>query len=353
MSPLDAVLRFSFGVYETTAVRMAIDMKIFDTAVAAGGPLTTAQIAEKIGADAQLVGRVLRMLAAVSLFSETGLDTYAAKPLAGIFCTGSPLREAVIHLSSQASAVALLPKYFAEKGYKNPGDAFNGPWQYAQQTDKHYFDWLSGHQDLQSAFNVVMGISRMGQVDWTEFYPVEEKLKVSDPDRTLLVDIGGGMGHDVAAFQKKFPNLPGKLMFEDLTIVVDAAKDTPAGITGVGHDFFKPQPDAVKGAKAFYLRTVLHDWPDKQAATIIKHIKDVMAEDSILLINENVLPEQGASLYQSELDIAMMTCFSSLDRTEKQFKELFESEGFELKGTYKPAVQIPGSGTVLEFHLKK
>lgn len=293
------------------------------------------------------------MLVGVSLFSETGLNTYAAKPLAGIFCTGSPLREAVIHLGSQASAVALLPQYFAKNGYKNPGDAFNGPWQYAQKTDKHYFDWLSEHQDLQNAFNVVMGISRMGQVDWTDFYPVEEKLKVSTPDRTLLVDIGGGVGHDIAAFQKKFPNLPGKLIFEDLSIVVDSAKDTPAGITGVGHDFFKPQPELVKGAKAYYLRTVLHDWPDKQAATIIKNIKDVMAEDSILLINENVLPEQGVSLYQAELDIAMMTCFSSLDRTEKQFKELFESEGFELKQTYKPAVQIPGAGTVLEFHLKK
>jgi hypothetical protein len=298
-------------------------------------------------------GRVLRMLAGVSLFTETALNTFAAKPLAGVFCSGSPLREAIIHLSSQVSVVAQLPEYFAANGYKNPGDAFNGPWQYAQKTDKHYFDWLSGQQDLQNAFNVVMGISRMGQVDWTEFYPVEEKLKVSSPEQILLVDVGGGAGHDVAAFHKKFPNLPGKLIFEDLPIVLDTAKETPAGITGIGHNFFEPQPESVKGAKAYYLRTVLHDWPDKQAATIIENIKNVMTEDSILLINENVLPEQGVNLYQAELDLAMMTCFSSLDRTEKQFKALLESEGFELKQTYKPAVQIPGAGTLLEFQLRR
>jgi hypothetical protein len=57
MSPLDAALRFSFGVYETAAVRLAIDLKLFDFAVSAGEPFTVTEIAEKIGADAQLVGR--------------------------------------------------------------------------------------------------------------------------------------------------------------------------------------------------------------------------------------------------------------------------------------------------------
>jgi hypothetical protein len=298
-------------------------------------------------------GRVMRMLAGVALFSETAPDTFLAKPLAGVFCTGSPLREAVIHLGSQSSAVALLPEYFATNGYKNPGDAFNGPWQFAHKTDKHYFDWLSEHPTLQSAFNTVMGISRMGQVDWTEFYPVEERLQVDSPERTALVDIGGGVGHDVAALKSKLPNLKGKLVFEDLPAVVHEAKETPEGIIGVGHDFFQPQPDSVRGAKAYYLRTVLHDWPDKQASTIIKNIKDVMAEDSILLVNENMLPESGVSLYQAELDMAMMTCFSSLDRTEEQFKALLEDQGFECTGTYKPAVQIPGAATVMEFRLRK
>lgn len=295
----------------------------------------------------------MRMLAGIALFSETAPDTYVAKPLAGVFCTGSPIREAVIHLGSQASAVALLPEYFAKNGYKNPGDAFNGPWQFAQKTDKHYFDWLSEQPALQTAFNTVMGISRMGQVDWTEFVPVDEKLKVDSPERIALVDVGGGVGHDVAALKAKLPNLQGKLVFEDLPIVVNEAKNMPDGISGVGHDFFKSQPESVRGAKAYYLRTVLHDWPDKQASAIIKNIKDVMAEDSILLVNENMLPESGVSLYQAELDIAMMTCFSSLDRTEKQFKALLEDQGFEHAGTFKPAVQIPGAGTVMEFRLKK
>jgi hypothetical protein len=203
-----------------------------------------------------------------------------------------------------------------------------------------------------------MGISRMGQADWFDFYPVEEKLKVTSPTDTVLVDIGGGAGHDVIAFRKKFPTLPGKLIFEDLPSVVESGSANGLlqgieGIEGVGHDFFQPQPAAVKGAKFYYLRTVLHDWPDQQARIIIRNIRDVMSEDSILLLNENVLPAEGISLYQAQLDMSMMTCFSSLDRTEKQFRELVESEGFVLAQAYKPQVMIPGAGTLLEFVFAK
>ena len=71
----------------------------------------------------------------------------------------------------------------------------------------------------------------------------------------------------------------------------------PAGIEGFGHDFFQPHPAELRGARAYYLRTVLHDWPDKQARFIVRNVKELMTRDSILLINENVLPEEGTSLY--------------------------------------------------------
>lgn len=62
MSPLDATLRFSFGVYETTAVRLGIDMKLFDHAVPAGRPMTSTDLADKARADVQLVSMSLSHL---------------------------------------------------------------------------------------------------------------------------------------------------------------------------------------------------------------------------------------------------------------------------------------------------
>lgn len=243
-----------------------------------------------------------------------------------------------------------MPEYLEQHGFQSPDDAYDGPFQYANQTKLYYFEWLSAHPREQSAFNTVMSISRMGRgEEWFEFFPIEEKLHVTR-NEPLLVDIGSGVGHDLVALKSKFPGLAGTLIAQDLPVVIENLKDLPLGIEAMGHDFFTPQP--VKGAKAYYLRTVLHDWPDKQAREILSKIKPAMNQDSILLINENVLPADKVPLYPAMLDIHMMAMFSSLDRTETHFKELLDSAGFEVVKVWTPKVRVPGSGILFEATLK-
>ena len=124
----------------------------------------------------------------------------------------------------------------------------------------------------------------------------------------LLVDVGGRLGHDLIAFKQKFPHLHGKLIVQDLPVVIDDVKDLSPGIEAMRHDFFKTQP--VKNAKVYYLRTVLHDWPDKQTMEILSGIRGVMSQHSKLLINKIALPEENVPLYLAELDISMMVLFS-------------------------------------------
>ena len=87
----------------------------------------------------------------------------------------------------------------------------------------------------------------------------------------LLVDIGGKLGHDLMAFQQKFPHRPRKLVVQDLPVVIDDAKGLLSGIEAMKHGFFEPQP--VRNAQAYYLRMVLHDWPDKQAREFLSNIR--------------------------------------------------------------------------------
>lgn len=64
-------------------------------------------------------------------------------------------------------------------------------------------------------------------------------------DRPLLVDIGGGRGHDLLEFRNRFPEAPGKLVLEDLPSVIDEvrdAQDLNAGdVDAVPYDFFAGQ----------------------------------------------------------------------------------------------------------------
>jgi hypothetical protein len=153
-------------------------------------------------------------------------------------------------------------------------------------------------------------------------------------------------------FRKRFPALTGKLIVEDLPSVIKSAKDLPEGIEAIGHDFFQPQPTQISHAKAYYLKNILHDWPDKQARLILQNIAPLMTRDSILLLDENALPDKDVGLYAAELDLIMMGVFASLDRTVEQFEELLESAGFRLIGVYKPKDYGTGSGTLFEAKLK-
>ncbi|PVI08139.1 S-adenosyl-L-methionine-dependent methyltransferase [Periconia macrospinosa] len=352
-NPMEALIRFLFGAQQGAALRLGVDMKLLEKGVAAKGPITIKQLAAEVSADRELVWRVMRMLAAMKLFQETAKDTYVANPLAAAFVQPSPLEAAVVALGCTLPSVALLPDYFAEKGYQSPENAFDGPWQYSRHTKDHYFDWMARRPQIQQAFNTLMTISRQGRgEEWFDFYPVEEKLSAQSTDEILLVDIGGNIGHDVVAFKNRFPNLPGKLIVEDLPNVV-ASAPLRDGIEAVGHNFFDPQPPLLKNAKAYYLRTVLHDWPNKQAKTILEHIRNVMSKDSILLINENAIPDRNVPLYQAQGDLAMMACFSALDRTEQQFAELLDSAGFDLVKVWRPEIVLPMSAVLFEAVIKQ
>ena len=58
---------------------------------------------------------------------------------------------------------------------------------------------------------------------------------------TLLVDIGGGVGHQCKDLKARYPSLPGEVVVQDL----QCAKDLELagnGIRGMAYDFFEAQP---------------------------------------------------------------------------------------------------------------
>ena len=168
------------------------------------------------------------------------------------------------------------------------------------------------------------------------------------------MDVGGGVGHDLAAFITKFPDLSHRLVLEDQSdVLADVDKQDfklDDRVRRVPVDFFKGQP--IEGAKVYYLRTILHDWPDKQAKLILQHIHNAMDNNSVLLLNENALPDERVSGFQARADMMMMTLMSGIDRSLKQFRLLLEESGFEVGGVWRPEVMAPGAGTIFEAKKK-
>ena len=243
-----------------------------------------------------------------------------------------------------------LPDYFSERGWKNPDDAYNGPFQYAVGTDMHVFDYLTTKPRLQKAFTTTMTLAdRRRGPPWYTYFPVNERLSNPSSSNILLVDIGGGTGSDLIAFKKFHPEVSGKLTLQDLPAVISAANLdvlSASGIEAIPHDFFHPQP--IKDAKCYYLRTVLHDWPDTKALEILGHVKDAMGPKSIILIEESVLPEEGVPLETAYTDMVMMSCFASLERRLTQWEALLSKAGLRLMKMWRPESQGSSGTSILE-----
>ena len=86
------------------------------------------------------------------------------------------------------------------------------------------------------------------------FYPVRNLV---DGAKTVgravfLVDIGGGKGHDLQELHRKYPELPGKLVLQDLKDVIKGAEASGLDekIITMEYDFFTPQPISGKSCKS-------------------------------------------------------------------------------------------------------
>ncbi|PYI23474.1 S-adenosyl-L-methionine-dependent methyltransferase [Aspergillus violaceofuscus CBS 115571] len=134
------------------------------------------------------------------------------------------------------------------------------------------------------------------------------------------------MGHDVSEFHRKWPELPGRLIVQELPEVVSQARELNLNpkIELMEHDFFEEQ--IVKGARAYYMHSILHDWTDDNCRRILANVVPAMRKcHSKLLLNENVIPGTNAYWETTSLDIIMMADFASTERTESQWRTLVES----------------------------
>lgn len=281
----------------------------------------------------RIIVRIMRVITALNYAAEAGERSYIATPLTNAI-TLPALEACVVHSSEHAAAVSIaMPTYFARHGYKSPTDRMNGPFQHALHTSLSYFDYLHSDERKMRNFNNFMTGSRGARKHWTEWFPVRDivlqDLTNSNINTKLLVDMGGGKGHDLARFLRKFPEAAGRLVLQDLPGTVATMEDLGGGIDIQSHNLFTAQP--VRGAKAYYTHFLLHDFPDPQARAILEHGRDAMTPGySRLLLNESILPEKNCPAFFAAADITMMAVLAGMKRSKTQWVSLVESAGLKV-----------------------
>lgn len=136
-----------------------------------------------------------------------------------------------------------LPDFLKETKYQNITESNKTVFNKAFNTDLPAFVWLPSQPERFANFQKVMTVQRAGAPGFLSAFQFKKELG-DFQDKPVFVDVGGGFGHQAMAVKRKFPELSGKLILQDLpqTLQLVPAID---GIEVMVHNFFEPQ--VVKG----------------------------------------------------------------------------------------------------------
>jgi O-methyltransferase len=282
----------------------------------AGGPKPVAELARASMTNEDALYRCLRALASIDVFHETAPRTFANSPLSETLrdVTGSA-RDAVLFMAD--------PMHMSVYGelmhsIETGGTAFK------KVTGLTPFEFFQQNGDENKSFNNAMtSISRQFMQPVIEVYDFGEE--------GTLADIGGGHGALLAMVLGKHRGLHG-IVF-DVSHVAEGARPVIAslGLASrceiVGGDFFA----AVPPADSYVMKSIIHDWDDTRAITILENCANAMRgpNGKVILLEMLIGPSNEPGIAQW-IDIEMLAIAGGRERTETEYADLLAKAGLRL-----------------------
>jgi len=82
---------------------------------------------------------------------------------------------------------------------------------------------------------------------------------------------------------------------------------------------------------AYILMEIIHDWPDREAVTILQAVRQAAPPGATLFLIETIVPEGPQPDWSKMLDIHMLTLLGGKQRTLKEYETLLRQADFEFK----------------------
>ncbi|KAL8842374.1 MAG: hypothetical protein Q9176_002763 [Flavoplaca citrina] len=336
-TPNDTMLRLFNANLEVTVAKVGVDLGLFKALASTEGSLSIDDfVARHPGADPILLERLFRYLASVRMITETGKGLYTANQVT-ISLADESIEGSLQYIFNIGNPVyQSLPSFLQSQNFQtNTNGQF--AWHSASNTSLDFFPWAKQHPQQLSYFQKLMSVPRDGE--WFDVVPFSTDPDACKPDQAYFVDIGGNIGHQCRRLKAKYPTLPGRIICQDLPETITSAPPMVEGVEMMPYDFFTPQP--VQDAKFYYLRTVLHDWPDEKAEVILKNVASAMGPESRVLIDEMVLPNEGVHWWSACLDLHMYAMLGAMERNVDQWESLLGRCGLRVveTRTYMPVMR--------------
>jgi O-methyltransferase domain/Dimerisation domain len=314
-APLLALQDMILGKWIAQAVSVAAKLGIAD--LLKDGPRDCDELARANQVDAAALYRLLRALASVGVFVQVDDHQFGLTPMAEF------LRSDV-----QGSLRAVATMAGEDWTWRPWGELYRSVKTGERAFDQIFgvapFVYLAANPSAAAIFDEAMtGWSMQNSAAVADAYDFS--------GIGTLMDVGGGHGYLLATILKANPSLRGILY--DTAEVTEGAKDRIAaeGLSDrcavVAGDFFGSIPE---GADACILKSVIHDWDDQQAATILRNCRRAVGLGGRVLLAEMVIPPSNDPHVGKLLDLEMLVMAGGRERTEVEFRDLLAAAGLRL-----------------------
>ncbi len=285
-------------------------------------PVPVESLARKVGARADALYRVMRVLAAAGVVEQRSDRSFQLTPVGKTLRSDAPV--CMRHTAMQM------------------GDPWSTrPWEHFTDTirtgvdgvtrafGKNAFELLADEPEQAEHFNQSMsGYSAAMMEAILAGYDFGSIRR--------LADVGGGHGKLLSAILSRNPEMTGVVY--DLPEVI-------AGAYGQEHlsrcadrisfeagSFFERVPG---GCDAHMMKFIIHDWSDEHCTTILRRIRQQLPADGRLLVIEQVVTSTPDLSFAKLVDLEMLALtVGGRERTEAEFAELFASAGLALTGVF-------------------
>ncbi|MEU3727920.1 methyltransferase [Streptomyces sp. NPDC033538] len=333
----ELIVRLAFGSMAAQTLRAAVRLRVME--LVCDTPRRAAEVAAEAGTEPQPMTRLLRALAGLGLLKEHTPGFFSVTPAGALLDPGGP--------DSLTSFVRMFTEPATVRAWEHLDDSVRtGEIAFDTVFGTDFFSHLAQQPELSAEFNAAMS-QAVSETAAALPYAFDFG-RVS-----TVADIGGGDGTLLAGVLAAHPGLTGVVFDTEeglaetpRTLERHGLEERCAPIAG---DFFRSVPE---GSDVYLMKSVLHDWTDDQAVTILSHCREALPPGGLVLIVEPVLPEvvdadadadvtDGGVTYLSDLN--MLVNVGGRERTRRDFEEVCHRAGLALTSVTPLAEAAPFS----------
>ena len=284
----------------------------------AGGPRTSAELADAAGVREDGLYRVLRALASVGVVFEAPTRRFALTEAGALLVSGAPgsMRDMALWVTSPFHFRVYAELMHSVKTGQPAAETV---------TRMPVFEYLQTQPELSEIFNDAM--TNLSEV------VVRTVLEVYDfSGIETLVDVAGGHGAVLTAILNAYPRMRGVLFDLEHVVAGAAPRIQAMGLTDrcttQSGDFFTAVP---AGGDAYIMKHIIHDWDDERALAILRNIRTAMGgKRGRVILLDSLLQPGNAPDFGKIIDLEMMVMPGGRERTADEFRVLFASAGFAM-----------------------